>query len=259
MSAAQRIKKYGQYLIYAAGARLRSEVSNSYLNWIWWILEPMLDMAVYIVIFGYFFNMSEEHFPLFLYIGISIWSFFSKSVRGSVGLIKRNRDIITRIYIPKSVLLLKEILVNLFKLMLSFLIIALMMLLDGVRLTPAALGWFPFMLELLLITYGVSAFFLHMGVFYEDLEYVVSVLLNILMYFSGIFFSIERFLPGWGGRALGSLNPLAFLITSMRNSIIYGRWIEPGPFALWLLISLTLSVAGTYLIRISENSYVKVR
>ena len=45
----------------------------------------------------------------------------------------------------------------------------------------------------------------------------------------------------------------------MRNSIIYGRWIEPKPFVLWLVISLTLSVAGTYLIRISENSYVKVR
>ena len=211
-SVAQRIKKYGQYLIYAAGARLRSEVSNSYLNWIWWILEPMLDMAVYMIIFGYFFNMSEEHFPLFLYTGISIWSFFSKCVRGSVGLIKRNRDIITRIYIPKSVLLLKEILVNLFKLMLSFLIIALMMLLDGVRLTPAALGWFPVMLELLLVTYGVSAFFLHLGVFYEDLEYVISVLLNILMYFSGIFFSIERFLPGWGVELLSALIPWLFLL-----------------------------------------------
>ena len=148
---------------------------------------------------------------------------------------------------------------NLFKLLLSFLIIAIMMIFDGVELTPFCLGWFPVMLELLMLTYGVSTFFLHLGVFYEDLEYVISVLLNILMFFSGIFFSIERFLPEKGGRFLGTVNPMAFLITSMRNCLIYGKGIEPLPFLLWLVLSFCISLAGTQIIRRNENNYVKVR
>ena len=255
----KNLGKYKEYIFYAARARLRSEVANSYLNWIWWILEPLFDMVVYIIVFGYFFKVREEYFAIFLYIGISMWSFFSKSVIGSVGLVKRNRDIITKIYIPKSVLLLKDLLVNLFKMLLSFIVIGVMMLFYGVRLQARFIFVIPLFLTLLLFTYGISCFLLHLGVYYEDLEYFVAVLLNIWMYFSGLFYSIDRLLPGVAGQLLLTVNPMAFLINSMRNALVYGKSISVGWYFLWLLISGLLSVCGIVLIRRNENSYVKLR
>ena len=255
----KNLGKYKEYIFYAARARLRSEVANSYLNWIWWILEPLLDMAVYIIVFGYFFRMREEYFPIFLYIGISMWSFFSKSVIGSVGLVKRNRDIITKIYIPKSVLLLKDILVNLFKMFLSFIVIAVMMLFYGVKLQAQFVFVIPLFGVLLLFTYGISCFLLHFGVYYEDLEYFIAVLLNIWMYFSGIFYSIERLLPGVSGQLLLTLNPMAFLINSMRNALVYGKRISISWSLLWFFVAGVLSVCGVVLIRKNENNYVKLR
>ncbi len=251
--------QYREYVLYAAAARLRSEVSNSYLNWVWWILEPFLDMAVYIIVFGFFFNMREEYFPVFLYIGISMWNFFSKSVKGSVGLIRRNRDIITKIYIPKYVLLMKDILVNLFKMFLSFIIVAVMMILYGIRPGLPVLFVIPVFIVFLMFSYGVSCLFLHLGVYYEDLEYFVSVMLNIWMYFSGIFYSIERLLPGITGRVLTTANPMAFFITMMRNALIYKKYVPLQWLLVWLIISAIFAGSGIILIRRNENNYVKMR
>ncbi len=253
------IRKYREYVFYAAKARLRSEVANSYLNWIWWILEPLLNMVVYIIVFGWLFKVQEEYFPLFLYIGISMWNFFSKSVIGSVGLVKRNRDIITKIYIPKSVLLFKDILVNLFKMLLSFVIMVVMMLFYGVRIGPYFLYVLPVLITLFVFTFGISCFMLHLGVYYEDLEYFISVLLNIFMYFSGIFYSIERFLPGLAGRIAVTANPVAFLIQQMRSAMIYDRSVSVKWLLIWLLISAGLSLCGALLIKRNENNYVKLR
>ena len=41
------IKKYYKYIIYATRSNLKTEVANSYLNWLWWILDPLCFMLVY--------------------------------------------------------------------------------------------------------------------------------------------------------------------------------------------------------------------
>ena len=72
------VRKYFHYIIFAARSQLRSEVVNSYLDWVWWILEPFCNMIVYTIIFGYVFQAAEPYFPIFLFIGISMWAFSAK-------------------------------------------------------------------------------------------------------------------------------------------------------------------------------------
>ena len=88
------IKKYQGYAIYAAKAQLKSEVAASYLNWIWWILEPLLTMMIYILVFGYIFQASEPNYTVFLFLGILMWNFFSGVVKSSISVVKNNRSFI---------------------------------------------------------------------------------------------------------------------------------------------------------------------
>ena len=62
------VKKYYNYTIYSAKSELKSEVSNSYLNWIWWVLEPLCFMMIYAFVFGVVFNSKEEYFLAFIFI-----------------------------------------------------------------------------------------------------------------------------------------------------------------------------------------------
>ena len=59
------LKSHYRYAIYSAKSELKSEVANSYLNWIWWVLEPFCFMLIYAFIFGVVFNASEHYSQLF--------------------------------------------------------------------------------------------------------------------------------------------------------------------------------------------------
>ena len=55
------LKKHGKFVAYAGKSELKAEVANSYLNWLWWILEPFCFMLVYAFVFGRLFGMKEDY------------------------------------------------------------------------------------------------------------------------------------------------------------------------------------------------------
>ncbi len=80
-------KKYYKYAIYSAKSELKAEVASSYLNWVWWILEPLCFMLIYSFIFGVVFDAREENFPIFIFIGIMAWDFFNRNIKNSVKMV----------------------------------------------------------------------------------------------------------------------------------------------------------------------------
>ena len=75
-----------RYAIYSAKSELKSEVANSYLNWIWWVLEPFCFMLIYAFIFGVVFEAREQYFQAFIFIGITAWDFFNRCLTQRVKL-----------------------------------------------------------------------------------------------------------------------------------------------------------------------------
>ena len=116
------IKKYQKYAIRSAKAELKSEVADSYLNWLWWIIEPVCFMLIYTFIFGYVFHNKTPYFASFVFIGLTAWDFFNRMVKGSVKLITSNRDLVKKVYIPKYILLLAKSYTYLFKMGISMII-----------------------------------------------------------------------------------------------------------------------------------------
>lgn len=252
------IKKYMPYAIRSAKADLRSEVSNSYLDWLWWLIEPFCMMVIYTIIFGMVFNASEQYFPVFVFIGITMWSFFQRSVSGSVGTVRSSKGIITKIYMPKYILLLSKMFVNAFKMLVSFGIILLMMLVFRVPLTLNILYAIPIMVVLFLLTFGICTIMMHYGVFVSDLSYITGIILSMMMYFTGTFYSVSNRIPAPFGAMLEVCNPVAYLISNMRNALLYGMAPSWGLLGLWGVISIVLIALGAFTIYSNENSYVKV-
>ena len=118
----ENIKKYYKYAIRSAKAELKSEVADSYLNWLWWIIEPLCFMLIYTFVFGFVFKSNEKYFAVFVFVGLTAWEFFNRMLTGSVKLIIQNRNLVTKVYIPKYILLLSKSFTYLFKLFISFLI-----------------------------------------------------------------------------------------------------------------------------------------
>lgn len=252
------VKRYLPYAVRSAKADLNSEVSGSYLDWLWWLIEPFCMMLIYTLIFGVVFKVSEQYFPIFIFIGISMWSFFSRSVSGSVNIVRDNKGIITRVYIPKYILLFSRMLVNGFKMLVAFGIVLAMLVVFRVVPTVNVLYVILILPIFFLFTFGIGTILMHYGVYVSDLGYITGIILQMMMYFTGIFYSIAKRVPAPFGEVIENFNPVAFLIAAMRKVLLYGQAPSFGLLVVWGFLSLILIALGVFTIYSNENAYVKV-
>ncbi len=252
------IISYRRYIIYSAKIALQAEVANAYLDWLWWILEPLFSMLVYYLIFGVVFRAEEPYFLVFIYSALTMWGFFNRTVNMSVKLITGQKSIITKVYIPKPVLLISKMMIFAFKMLISAGIVIVLMIPYRVPVDWHLIGIIPVLIVFFIFCYGCACILMHVGVFVEDMSYVVSIVLNILFYFTGIFYSISKRFPQPWGNFFEDANPLAFLIAQMRGALLYESSIYYKGLLVWFIISMIIAINGTKLVYKNENTYVKV-
>ena len=257
---AKDLKKYFFYIRISAGSALKSEVADSYLNWIWLVLDPLCMMFVYAFVFGVIFEKKEQYFPLFIFVGLTQWNFFSTCVKKSVKIVKRNSSIVSKVYLPKVILLFTEMGVNSFKMLMSLLVVFVMMAVYGVTPSFKILYIIPMLLIVYLFTFGVMCICTHFGVYISDLGNVIDILMKLLFYGTGIVFDIRtrigKHYPTMAA-LLAKGNPMAYTIISSRDAMLYNTSPDLKWIFIWLGISLVLDVLGIFLIYRNENSYVK--
>ncbi len=252
------IKKYYKYIVYSAKAQLKSEVVDSYLSWIWLILEPTCFMLIYTFLAGVVFNAKTEYFPVFVFIGITIWNFFTKTLTGSVRLVPNNREIVTKVYVPKFVLLFTKMFVNSVKFFISFSLVIICMIIYRVPISFNVLYFIPIFITLFIFTFGISSIFMHFGVFVKDLANLTTIALRLLFYASGVFFALETRVPVPYNKILATFNPIAAIITQCRDVLLYKTPMNGLLIMSWLIISLFICYIGIRTIYKYENTYVKV-
>ena len=250
--------RYSYFIFYSARADLRAEVANTYLNWFWWILEPFLDLCVYTFVFGTIFHASEPNFPIFIFSALIMWNYFSKTVNQSVKMIRSKKGIITRIYVPKYILLMENMALNFFKMLFSVGVLILMMVVCHVPVTVKICYLVPVFIVLFIFTFGISLIMMHLGVFIDDLAYAITILLKLVMYLSGVMYNIDKRLPEAMAHAIQLFNPMAMLISNMRRALLYDMAPDFALLAIWFAVSCAISGIGIAVVGRYENSYVKV-
>jgi ABC-type polysaccharide/polyol phosphate export permease len=250
------VKNYYHYIIYCTKSELKTEVANSYLNWLWWILNPLCFMLIYSFVFGTLFNAREQYFNIFIFIGITMWDFFNNTTKSCVKLIKSNKAIVDKVYIPKYVLIFIKMGVNGVKMAIGFGIIVIMMLYYRITPTPLFLWLIPILLTLFVVTFSFSAFLMHFGVYVEDLSNIWTIVLRMVFYMTGIFYNVETRAKELGP-ILIKVNPIALLLKSARDVLLYQTAPHYLQLFVWFLVFLVISILGIYMIYKNENSYVK--
>ena len=251
------IKKYWNYAVYASKSELKGEIANSHLGWMWWFLDPLLFMLVYTFIAQVIFRKSEQYFPIYVFIGLQCWNFFSKTVKGSVKIVRANKGIIAKVYLPKVILIITKIMINGFKMFVSFLVVVIMMVIYRVPVDWHLLFLVPLFIGLVVLTFGISTILMHFGVYVEDLANIVAVVLQLCFYMTGIFYSIEKRVPAPYNMVLLRGNPIAYLVYEIRNSILYEITPDMLICVLWIATGILLCILGINLVYKSENNYVK--
>lgn len=254
-------KRYLPYSIYSAKSSLKSDIADSYLNWVWWILEPLCYMLIYSFVFGIVFGSKEEYHSLFVFIGVTIWTFFSKCIKSSVSLIRKNKSIVQKLYVPKWVFILSKMFENTFKLLVNCGIIIVMLIVYKVPIKlNLILLVIPLTILLFIFTFGLMCILSNSGVYFNDLNNLVDILLKLLIYFTGIPYNIEtkigKHYPVLAN-VLAVYNPIAFIVIGARKVVLYEECFDLRVYVIWLFVSIVITVIGVNKIYKNENNYVK--
>lgn len=252
------IKKYYKYAKRSAKAELKSEVADSYLNWLWWIIEPFCFMIIYVFVFGFIFKNKTPYFASFVFIGLTCWDFFNRMINGSVKLIAGNRDLVTKVYIPKYILLLAKSFTYLFKLSISLVITFGLMFFQGVPFNWYMLFAIPIIAILYIFAFGIGMILMNFGVTINDLANLTNILLRMIFYVSGVFYNISERLNGKIAFILLKANPVAFLMNELRRVFLQGTMPNLLGLLFWLIAGIVLCIIGVHVIHKNENSYAKV-
>lgn len=251
------LKRYSKYATYSAASELKSQVAGSYLGWMWWVLDPLLFMLVYTFVAAYVFRCQVEHFPLFVFLGLTIWNFFGSTVEGCVGIINSYSAVTKKTYIPKFILVLMKQFENLIKMFISLGISIIAIFILHIPITYNILMCIPILFVYFVLTFGVGTICAYLGVFVSDLSHVISIGMRFLFYLSAVFYTLDRF----GEGLLNIYNmicPTGFIIVQLRNVMMYGFQADYFRLFYWLAIGIVLSIIGVTLLYRGEKDFMKV-
>lgn len=176
----------------------------------------------------------------------------------SVKCVRNNRDIVTKIYVPKYILLLTNMVLNFIKLLFSFAVLIVMLCIFHVPISWTVIWLIPSYLLMLLLAFGIGMIFLHYGVFVDDLGYAVNILLSMLMFLSGIFYDVITSLSEPLNHMLMCINPVVIFVDTMRGALLYNRIANIPLIGIWTVLSLLIGYIGIHIVNKNENGYVKV-
>ncbi len=218
-----------------ATARNVSMYTEARLGQLWQVLTPLLNSAVYYLIFGVIFqaNRGISHYTAYLVVGVFIFAFTERSVVVGSTVMRANIGLIRALYFPRACLPLAYVMVEFQQLALSMLVVFGIVLGTGEPLTPYWLLLIPTLLLQGMFNMGAALLMARLGAGAQDFSQLIPFLTRVWRYFCGVMYSITSLpsyatLPEWAKNVI-SMNPAAVYITLARNALMYTqRAYAPG-------------------------------
>ena len=209
---------------------LKNRYQNTALGFLWSLLSPLLLALVLFLVFRFLYGQGPE-FPRYLIVGLMTFRFFSIGTTNALFSVIGKPSLITKVYIPREIIVLSSVLSSLISSLLEFIIIIPILLLLSPSL-PATIILFPLLFLIYFwFVYGIGLFLASLYVFFRDLNQIWEVLVNMLFFLCPIIYPMvqitDKVMP------LYRLNPLTEFIIMYRDVMVYGNL--PSVYSLIIL------------------------
>ena len=237
-------------------ASLRTEAVRTHLSVLWWVIEPVLYMLTFYIVFGLIFERGGEGYVGVLLIGLVMWRWFDSTVRNATTIVGKYAALMHQVYLPKTIFPAVLVSVNTIKATIIIALLLVFLVFYGV-IPGISWAYLPIVLLIqLCFIAGMTFLLASISPFLPDLQIVVTNLLTFLFFMSGVFFDLsavpEQYVP-WL-----KLNPMMVLIDSYRQILLYAT--TPDWFALLvvLFISCVFFAIGLNIFKRFDYRYPKM-
>jgi ABC-type polysaccharide/polyol phosphate export permease len=244
-------------LVLLVQKELKLKYKGSVLGIFWSLLNPLLMMAVYALVFSIIFKFTIPRYPVFLLAGLLPWSFFQSSITGSTMSVILNGHLVRRVKFPIDFLPTTTVLANLFNVLPSF---AVLLVFTFFYRQPVGLPLLalPLLLALQVVfTIGLGLGLSALTVYFRDLEHLIPIGITVWFYGTPVIYPLSIFAGHPNVHALLLLNPMTWLITAYQDIWHENRWPDPVQLGIFALCALASWIAGTLIFRRLEGRFAE--
>lgn len=224
----------------------------------WAIIQPLFTMLIFTFFFGRMANIPSGGipYPLFFYTTLVPWTYFAGTLGQGGNSLVSNAPLITKIYFPRILLPASSALSSLldFGVGSSFLVV--MMAYYRVKPSWTLLFWPLAVLEMLLVTLGISMWFAALNVRYRDIKHVIPFMIQLGLWVSPVLYPVSYLSPRW--RPLLALNPLSAVMEGFRACIFPNHQLDWKLMTTSLGTSLLFFVIGVLYFRKAERTFADI-
>lgn len=246
-NTAQQLYRY-RWLLYELVIReLRLRYRGSALGFAWTLLNPVLFMVIYTLVFSVYLRVPIEHYPLYLLAGLVPWTWFGNAVQQGVSAVVDGRHYVGKTTFPTEVLIAVPVCVNAVNFLLSVPMLVALALVFRMHV-GTSLAALPLVVALqFVLTLAIVQIVATFDVFYRDLQQLIGYAITALFYLTPIFYTSAQVPARF--TALIAWNPFAALISAYQAIFYEGVWPSAGDLAFVALTALVLSLIaqGTFL------------
>lgn len=228
---------------------------NSFLGVIWSFISPLLQIAVYALVFQVILKSDIENYTVYLCCGLIPWQYFSSVVlRGAASIID-NGSIIKKVYFPREILPISVVTSEGVNFLISTVIILGFVIFGGIGLSINILWYFVILAIQYIVSIGVAFIVSSLSVYFRDLLHLLGIIIQLLFYATPIVYASSA-VPAelqW----LIKINPMAYLIEGYRN-IFYNK-MPPDIKSLLIALAMgiVLCVIGYFVFKKLEKRFAE--
>lgn len=252
-----RFRNSLELILYKTYADLRAETARSYLGIIWWVIEPILYLGAYYILFVLVLHHGDADFVATFLCGAIAWKWFDSGIKGGSQSISAHAGLLQQVYVPKYVFPVIATLGSSIRFLPVFLIFMVFLLVSGkyVHVTWLAVPLlmivqFALVVSLAMLAGAITPFL-------PDIRVAIDHGMMVLFFISGIFFNIND--AHEPIRTYLLLNPMADIIIEYRNIMIHGVWPDGWRLSAIFLSAIILGSMALLLLKQLDHKYGKVR
>lgn len=242
----KEIYEYREMIFSLVRRDLTGKYKKSVLGFLWTMIDPLLQLLVYTIVFTYVLPMGVENFYIHLFVALIPWNFFASCLTGGASVITSQQDMVKKIYFPREALPIAYVSGQFVNLLLSFVVVFVVVLIAGIGVNPVAVLWLP---VVMLIEYvfclGITFLTSSVTVYLRDMQMILGVLSMALMYASPVIYPLDRVPDEL--RVYYMLNPMSSIIVAYRDILYYKKVPDSVNLMIAFVLSVGVAIVG-YLI-----------
>jgi len=215
--------RYRELLYFFVWRDIKVRYKQTVLGALWAVIQPLAGTALFTLFFGKLGGLSKQvdgSYSLFVYIGLSLWTFYANAVSLAANSLVGSSHLIAKVYFPRLLIPVSAIFSGLVDFAVAFAFLLVLMVVYRIPPSLQILTLPLFLIGTMAVAAGAGVLFSALIVSYRDFRYVIGFVVQLWLFATPVLYTLDSIPTEW--RVLYAVNPMVGMIAGFRAAVLGG-------------------------------------